>query len=89
VLKAVGWRNQDVMLMIVLESLLLSFIGGLLGVGLGFIVSDYAANWTNIPSVINIELITQAMFFALVMGLVGGLYPGYKSTKMNPIEAVR
>lgn len=89
VLKAVGWRDRDVMIMIVLESLLLSFIGGIMGVGLGFVVSNWVTSVIDIPSVINLELIGQAMFFALTLGLVGGVYPAYKSSKMSPIEAVR
>jgi len=45
--------------------------------------------YTSIPSAIDFGLIMQAMFFALIMGVVGGLYPAYKSSMMSPIEAVK
>ena len=89
VLKAIGWRNKDVMTMIVMESILLSLIGGIIGVIIGFLVSTLVSYYTSIPSAIDLGLIMQAMFFALIMGVVGGLYPAYKSSMMSPIEAVK
>ncbi len=89
VLKAIGWRDRDVMIMVLLESIMLSVIGGIIGVSFGYAISATISNRLGMPSSVDITLISQALFFALVMGFVGGAYPSYKSIKMSPVEAVR
>ncbi|MBN1923291.1 MAG: ABC transporter permease [Nanoarchaeota archaeon] len=89
VLKAIGWRDRDVMIMVILESVIISIVGGIIGVILGFYVSGVVVEVSRIPSAITPALIGQAMFFAITMGFVGSIYPAYKSSKMSPIEAVR
>ena len=87
ILKAIGWKNSHIIQMIMLESVVLSIIGGILGVGLGMGISAFATYYSQVPTIVTIDLIIQAMLFALVMGTIGGIYPAMKSAKMSPVEA--
>ncbi|VVB75166.1 MacB-like periplasmic core domain protein [Candidatus Tiddalikarchaeum anstoanum] len=88
VLKAIGWRNRDVFVMIILEGFVLGIVGALIGIIFGNFVSNLAVSFTNIPSKIDIQLIGQATLFAVTLSLVGSSYPAYKASRMSPVEAV-
>ncbi len=89
VLKAVGWQDKHVMIMIIMESVVLSIVGGVLGMGLGYGVGYMVEYYTAIPIKITVELLGQAMLFALTLGFVGSLYPAYRSSHMEAVEAIR
>ena len=87
-LRAVGWTASNVMFMVLLESIFIGVLGGLLGIGLGFIAS-YGLQLAGLTAKVTLELVLQAFVFALVLGLVGGIYPAYRASKMDPIQALR
>lgn len=89
VLKAIGWKNKDLIKMIFYESIILSIVGAIIGIILSYIGVQYFSNLFGLPLAVTSNLIMQAMFFALTLGIVGGIFPAYKTTKMSPIEAVR
>ncbi len=94
VLRAVGWSRPRVLAMILKESLLLGILGGLTGIIVGYLI---ARGITAIPgvggmlgtAVLPPDVILQAMAIAIVLGAIGGLYPAWRATKMQPIEALR
>ena len=87
-LKAVGWTNTNVMSMIVLESIFISVIGGIVGVVLGYLVSFILTTVAGVPTIITTATIIESFVFALFMGIIGGLYPAYVASKLNPIDAL-
>jgi putative ABC transport system permease protein len=87
-LRAVGWTASNVMLMVLLESIFIGVLGGLLGIGLGFIAS-FGLHLAGLTAKVTLELVLQAFVFALVLGLAGGIYPAYRASKMDPIQALR
>ncbi|MCD4671165.1 MAG: ABC transporter permease [Anaerolineaceae bacterium] len=93
VLRAVGWTRKRVLRMILLEALVVSVIGGLLGIGLGWlflvISSDFMALFGTSSTNIGIDLIIQAVVTVLLLGLAGGLYPAMRAANLQPIEALR
>ena len=93
VLRAVGWRRRRVLRMILLESLFVSLFGGLIGIALGWIILYSLSNSTVIlgvnPSNIGTNLIIQASMVVIILGLVGGLYPAWRASQMQPVEALR
>jgi macrolide transport system ATP-binding/permease protein len=87
--KAIGANNKDIMVQFLIESILMSFIGGIAGVFLGGGISvliTIFAGWTVKVSLLSIILATT---FSLVVGIVFGIWPAQKASKLDPIEALR
>jgi ABC-type lipoprotein release transport system permease subunit len=93
VLRALGWRRWRILRMIMAEALTLGLIGGLFGIGMAFI---FYSGFNNIP-IYNglltarweIDTFLRAISIALFLGLLGGLYPAYRATRLQPVEALR
>ncbi len=85
----VGARGKDVLLQFLIEALLISLIGGLIGIGIGILASEIVANIMNWPITITIESILMAFAFTTVIGIFFGWYPARKAAHLNPIDALR
>lgn len=92
VLRAVGWRPARVLGMILSESLVLSFVGGLLGLAIGAALTWVAAHSPAMEGMtrdsVSMALVAQAMTMAVVLGLTGGLYPAWRASRLHPVEAL-
>jgi ABC-type lipoprotein release transport system permease subunit len=93
VLRALGWSRRRVLGMVLRESLLLAFLGGLTGIAIGFLLVKLLAV---IPAVgglfaasITPTIMVQAIAVALFLGALGGLYPAWRATRLRPVEALR
>lgn len=92
--KALGARKNDILIQFLAESLLLSLVGGLLGVGFGWLIS-YAvgiiagANDVSINPVISLDSILLATLFSIAVGLFFGIYPANRAANLQPVEALR
>ena len=86
---AVGAREKDIMGQFLVESVVLSLSGGLIGVIIGVSISTIAANITGLATEISLSSILIAFGFAAFVGIVFGMYPAKKASKLNPIEALR
>ncbi|MCX5714601.1 MAG: ABC transporter permease [Candidatus Omnitrophica bacterium] len=87
--KAIGATNKDIMVQFLIESVLMSFLGGISGILLGTGVSiliTFFAGWSVKVSMSSVILATT---FSLVVGIVFGLWPAQKASKLDPIEALR
>jgi macrolide transport system ATP-binding/permease protein len=87
--KALGAENLDIMVQFLVESVLICFLGGVLGIIFGALASlilSLLAGWNTIISFSSVML---AFFFSLVVGLVFGLWPARRASKLLPAEALR
>lgn len=89
--RAIGARQRDIFTQIVVESGVIGFIGGLLGLGagVGLIKLLILLSPTENAPVITLQAVTISFFFALIIGVFSGLYPAWKAAKLDPIEALR
>jgi ABC-type antimicrobial peptide transport system permease subunit len=93
VLRALGWRRRQVVDLILREALVLGVLGGvcgiLLGMGLVWILQQIPMIGGMLEPSYETALLAQAMVMALVAGIIGGLYPAWRATRMRPVEALR
>ncbi len=89
--KALGAHDSDIMLQFLVEALVLTFIGGLIGIGISYGLSRALASVPFIPFSIIIEpwSVFLALAVATASGFIFGLYPAMRATKLDPIEALR
>jgi putative ABC transport system permease protein len=93
ILLAIGWRRGRIMGMILAESLLLGFIGGIVGCGLGVAAARLLQRSPWVQGKLEAALDPRLLFFALLiaiaLGGLGGLYPAWIGARMSPARALR
>ena len=86
---AVGATDEDVQRQFLLESILLSIVGGVVGIALGLGISYLVAALTHWQAANSAEAIVLAVAFSAAIGIFFGYYPAHKAARMDPIEALR
>ena len=86
---AVGAKGQDVLWQFLVEAMALSLVGGLVGVGLGFAISEGLTQFLQWPTSVPVDAVAVSVSFAAVIGIVFGFYPAWKGAQLDPIESLR
>lgn len=87
--RAVGALRKDLLLQFIVESLVLSVSGGIVGITTGVILSLSASYFTKWPLSLSLPAIMVAFLFSAIIGLIFGVYPAAKAARLDPIEALR
>jgi putative ABC transport system permease protein len=87
--KAVGASRRDVLLQFLIEAVVITSIGGLLGVGAGFALAFVLAKAMAFPLLINGLSVVGGVCVSSLVGIVSGLWPAWKAAGLDPIEALR
>jgi putative ABC transport system permease protein len=92
--KAVGARDQDIMLQFIVESLIIGLVGGIIGVLLGWGISSTISGvammgGTVMNAEMSLDSILLAVIFSISVGLVFGIYPARRAASLEPVEALR
>ena len=86
---AIGARGGDVLMQFLVEAIVLSMIGGLIGIGMGFGLSAAVQRFMQWPAEVSADAIGLAFGFAALTGVFFGFYPARKAASLDPIEALR
>ena len=86
---AVGAKSRDVLFQFLVEALVLSLLGGAIGIGLGFGVSEGITRLLEWPTAVSPDAVAVAFGFAAVTGVFFGFYPARKAARLDPIESLR
>jgi putative ABC transport system permease protein len=94
ILKAIGWANSDITSQVFLESLFQGLAGGIIGIGLGYLVTFIVPQLGVISTqnlVLSIEplLLFLGLTISIAGGLLAGLIPAWRAAKLQPAEALR
>jgi putative ABC transport system permease protein len=87
--KAVGATKQQILVQFLLEAVLITSVGSVLGLVLGVGGAFVAVRWVGIAVDFDGSMILLSVGVATVVGVASGFYPAYKAAKMQPIEALR
>ena len=86
---AVGAKEKNILVQFLIESVLLSLVGGTIGTVIGILISKVASALTGWPTQISVLSIFVAFVFSALVGIIFGIYPAKKAAALNPIEALR
>jgi putative ABC transport system permease protein len=87
--KAVGATNRQILSQFMVESSLISFLGGLIGIGLSYLIELGIRLSTNLEPTISWQIVALAAGVSLLLGIVFGTFPAVKAARKDPIEALR
>jgi putative ABC transport system permease protein len=87
--RAIGARQSDIVRQFLTEAVLISIVGGLIGVGFGFSLSKVIAAAAGWSTVVTYSSIAVAFGVSVFIGLLFGIYPAVQAAKLDPIEAIR
>lgn len=99
IMKSIGAKNSDILMIFVFNSALVGMVGGLLGIIFGSVISALlptlglrimgGAGGGNIATVISAKLLILSLLISVVIGIIAGLIPAYRASKLKPVDALR
>ena len=87
--RALGAKKSDIITQFMVEAVLLSLIGGFIGVLLGITMPQIISNFTSMTAIISPGSVVLAFIISALTGIIFGIYPAAKSAQLDPIEALR
>jgi putative ABC transport system permease protein len=86
---AIGARGRDIMFQFLFESVIISLLGGVIGIALGIAASEIVKNVFNMPMSVSVTSVIVSFAVCFVTGVFFGWYPARKASRLDPIEALR
>lgn len=88
--KAIGAKKKNIMVQFLIEALMVTGLGGLIGITMGLaIIKFILGGFKIVPEVYSMTWILISMGVSVIVGVIFGLFPAYKAANLNPIEALR
>ncbi|RDU36792.1 macrolide ABC transporter permease [Neobacillus piezotolerans] len=86
---ALGATRNQVLTQFLIESVTLTLIGGILGIGLGWGIATLVSFFAGWPSLVSWQVVVVGVLFSMVIGIIFGILPANKASKLDPIESLR
>ncbi len=86
---SVGAKARDILFQFLIEAIVLSALGGLIGIALGVGASTFLAHQMNWPTLTPVNAVVLAFLFSAAIGIFFGFYPARKAARLDPIESLR
>jgi putative ABC transport system permease protein len=86
---AIGARGSDVLMQFLIEAVVISMVGGSVGIAMGFGVAEFLKTYMQSPTLIPADAVATAVAFSSAVGILFGFYPARKASALDPIEALR
>ena len=87
--KALGATTRTILIQFLMEAIILSLIGGMIGLTLGILLSNLIAGALDIVPIFTLESVALVLIFSTAVGVFFGIYPARKAARLNPIDALR
>ena len=89
ILKALGSKSTEVLLLFISEATITGVLGGVLGASLGFALGVLVGDYIGLPVSVTYELGGAVILFAVLTSVIAGLYPSWQAANLHPVEALR
>ena len=87
--RALGAKRRDIIMQFLVETIVLSSFGGILGIGLGVVIPHLVTKFSGMRTIVTLESLALAFGISAAIGILFGLYPARRAANMDPIEALR
>lgn len=87
--RAIGAKRSQIIMQFLVETVVLSFVGGIVGLGIGVLIPALITYFSNMPTVITLWSILLPLFISAFIGIIFGLYPAVRAANVDPIVALR
>jgi putative ABC transport system permease protein len=87
--KAIGARRRDILQQFLLEAIILTGMGGGMGVALGYLIAQAVNRFSPLPATVPIWAAAAGLGVSILVGLVSGIYPAWRAARLDPVEALR
>jgi putative ABC transport system permease protein len=91
--KAIGAKRRDILLQFLVESMVLSLVGGVIGAFLGWgvaqLMGQVQISGSTITPVVGLDAVLLATLFSIAVGLFFGIYPATRAARLQPVDALR
>jgi putative ABC transport system permease protein len=89
ILKAIGSKSSEILLLFISEATITGIAGGLLGSALGFMLGVFVGDYIGLPVSVTYDLGFAVVMFAVLTSVIAGLYPSWQASRLHPVEALR
>ncbi len=87
--KAVGAKTRHILIQFLTESIILTGVGGILGIVIGKILTNIVTSYVSVSAVFSVDAILLAVLVSVGTGVIFGLYPAWKASRLDPVQALR